>query len=79
MVAVDWISKFNRGLSINNVLNRNDFSLKPEIQSEENILANHKGCNILVNIAKATRPLFQNPHGFNFILCNVAVLCMFFR
>ncbi|XP_034475468.1 synaptic vesicle glycoprotein 2C [Drosophila innubila] len=76
--AVDWISKFNRGLTINQVLNRNEFTLKPEIQSDENILANHRGCNILINIARATRPLFQKPHGFNFILCNVAVIGLFF-
>ncbi|EDV93868.1 GH18057 [Drosophila grimshawi] len=76
--AVDWISKFNRGLSVTHVLKNNEFSLKPEIQAGENVLANQKGCGMVTNIARATIPLFHKPHGFNFILCNVAVLCLFF-
>ncbi|KAH8406515.1 hypothetical protein KR215_003947, partial [Drosophila sulfurigaster] len=79
MEAVDWISKFNRGWPVTRILNRNEFSLKPEVEMDENILANAKGCNFLLNIARATRPLFQKPHGCNFILCIVAVFGMFFR
>ncbi|XP_070062832.1 synaptic vesicle glycoprotein 2C isoform X2 [Drosophila virilis] len=78
LIAVDWISKFNRGLPITRVLNCNEFTLKPEIQYEENVLSNHKGWHILTNIARATRPLFQKPHGLNFVLCNLAIVCLFF-
>lgn len=79
LIAVDWISKFNRGLPITQVLNCNEVRLKPEIQAEENIISNYKGWQMLTNIARATKPLFQKPHGFNFVLCNVALFCMFFR
>ncbi|KAH8359590.1 hypothetical protein KR093_007779, partial [Drosophila rubida] len=78
MEAVDWISKFNRGWPVTRILNRNEFTLKPEIQMDENILANSKGFNFIANIARATRPLFHKPHGCNFILCIVAVFGMFF-
>ncbi|XP_023173645.2 synaptic vesicle glycoprotein 2B isoform X2 [Drosophila hydei] len=78
LIAVDWISKFNRGLPITQVLNCNEVRLKPEIQAEENIISNYKGWQMLTNIARATKPLFQKPHGFNFVLCNVALFCMFF-
>ncbi|XP_030243595.1 synaptic vesicle glycoprotein 2C [Drosophila navojoa] len=76
--AVDWISKFNRGLPITQVLICNELRLKPEIQTEENILSNSKGWHMITDIARATKPLFHKPHGFNFVLCNVAVFCMFF-
>ncbi|KAH8407090.1 hypothetical protein KR222_006409 [Zaprionus bogoriensis] len=76
--AVDWISKFNRGIPLSQVLNTNDFSLKPEIQAEENILANNNGCGLLANIWRATVPLFHKPHGFNFVICNLVVFGMFF-
>lgn len=77
--AVDWISKFNRGIPLNRVLNSNEVSLKPEIQAEENVLANTSGCGMLANIGRATLPLFHKPHGYNFVLCNLAVFGMFFR
>lgn len=77
--AVDWISKFNRGIPVNRVLNSNEISLKPEIQAEENVLANSSGCGMLANIGRATLPLFHKPHGYNFVLCNLAVFGMFFR
>ncbi|ALC46845.1 CG31103, partial [Drosophila busckii] len=76
--AVEWISKFNRGQRVNQMLKCNEYSLKPEPQSEENLFTNNKGCDILTNIARATVPLFKKPHGIHFILCTVAVLGMFF-
>ncbi|KAH8383935.1 hypothetical protein KR009_011380 [Drosophila setifemur] len=78
--AVGWISEFNRGKSIHHVLNTNEFTLQSEDPAGENLLANGQGCGIgiLSKIARATVPLFHKPHGFHFILCNLAVFGMFF-
>ncbi|XP_016923661.3 synaptic vesicle glycoprotein 2B [Drosophila suzukii] len=76
--AVAWISKFNRGKSIHQVLNCDEFTLKSEDPAGENLLAESQGCGILSKICRATVPLFHKPHGFNFILCNLALFGMFF-
>ncbi|KAH8295006.1 hypothetical protein KR018_005360 [Drosophila ironensis] len=78
--AVEWISKFNSGKSIQQILNSDDFMLKSEDPAGENLLADNQGCGIgiLSKIFRATIPLFHKPHGFNFILCNLAVFGMFF-
>ncbi|KMZ05790.1 synaptic vesicle glycoprotein 2C [Drosophila simulans] len=76
--AVAWISKFNRGKSIHQVLNCDEFTLKSEDPVGENLLAESQGCGILSKICRATIPLFHKPHGFNFILCNLALFGMFF-
>ncbi|EDW81273.2 uncharacterized protein Dwil_GK11975 [Drosophila willistoni] len=72
--AVAWIGQLNRGISINQILNCDEFTLKPENQNRS-ILINK---NILSNIARATMPLFHKPHVLNFILCNLAIFGMFF-
>ncbi|EDV42275.2 uncharacterized protein Dana_GF17900 [Drosophila ananassae] len=78
--AVEWISKFNRGKPIQNILNCDEILLKSEDPAGENILADSQGCGIgiLSKIARATVPLFHKPHGFNFILCNLVMFGMFF-
>lgn len=77
--AVAWISKFNRGKSIQQVLSCDEFTLKSEDPVGENLLGESQGCGILSKICRATIPLFHKPHGFNFILCNLALFGMFFR
>ncbi|KAH8256313.1 hypothetical protein KR032_000636 [Drosophila birchii] len=76
--AVAWISKFNSGKPIQQVLDCDDFTLKSEDPAGENLLADSQGCGIVSKIVRATIPLFHKPHGFNFILCNLALFGMFF-
>ncbi|XP_068153454.1 synaptic vesicle glycoprotein 2C [Drosophila tropicalis] len=76
--AVAWIGKLNRGIPINQILNCDEFTLKPENDSDNSMLRNSSGCSILTNIVRATIPLFHKPHGFNFLLCNLGVFGMFF-
>ncbi|XP_001359096.4 synaptic vesicle glycoprotein 2B-like [Drosophila pseudoobscura] len=75
--AVAWICQFNRGKPIQDLLNCDDFMLKSEVNSEENSMDNIPSC-ILSKIARATVPLFHKPHGFYFIISNLAVFGMFF-
>ncbi|XP_017143778.1 synaptic vesicle glycoprotein 2B-like [Drosophila miranda] len=75
--AVAWICKFNRGKPIQDLLNCDEFMLKSEVNSEENSMDNIPRC-ILSKIARATVPLFHKPHGFYFIISNLAVFGMFF-
>ncbi|KAH8341937.1 hypothetical protein KR059_005206 [Drosophila kikkawai] len=76
--AVAWISKFNRGKSIEQVLDCDEFTLKSEDPAGENLLSDSQGCGIVSKIVRATIPLFHKPHGFNVILCNLALFGMFF-
>ncbi|KAH8293509.1 hypothetical protein KR054_001144 [Drosophila jambulina] len=76
--AVGWISKFNRGKPIQQVLDCDEFTLKSEDPAGENLLSDSQGCGIVSKIVRATIPLFHKPHGFNFILCNLALFGMFF-
>uniref|UniRef100_B3P6P8 GG11375 n=1 Tax=Drosophila erecta TaxID=7220 RepID=B3P6P8_DROER len=76
--AVAWISKFNRGKSIQQILNCEEFTLKSADPVGENLLGESQGCGILSKICRATIPLFHKPHRFNVILCNLALFGIFF-
>ncbi|BFF91687.1 synaptic vesicle glycoprotein 2B-like [Drosophila madeirensis] len=75
--AVAWICKFNRGKTLKDLLNCDEFMLKSEAGSVENSMDNSPRF-ILSKIARATVPLFYKPHGFYFIISTLAVCGMFF-
>uniref|UniRef100_A0A0K8TY01 Synaptic vesicle glycoprotein 2C n=1 Tax=Bactrocera latifrons TaxID=174628 RepID=A0A0K8TY01_BACLA len=76
--ALEWICKFNRGRSIASVFgNDADFKLKPEQIGDDNLRSAGGICGVLVNIWRATVPLFHKPHCVNFLLSIVSVFGMF--
>uniref|UniRef100_W8AMM9 Synaptic vesicle glycoprotein 2C n=1 Tax=Ceratitis capitata TaxID=7213 RepID=W8AMM9_CERCA len=79
IAALEWICKFNRGRSLASVFGSDaDFKLKPEQIADDDLRSGSGGiCGILVNIWRATVPLFQKPHCVNFILSIFAVFGMF--
>ncbi|XP_039970957.1 synaptic vesicle glycoprotein 2C [Bactrocera tryoni] len=78
LAALEWICKFNRGRSIASVFgNDADFKLKPEQIGDDNLRSVGGICGVLVNIWRATVPLFHKPHCVNFLLSIVSVFGMF--
>ncbi|KAM7351295.1 synaptic vesicle glycoprotein 2A [Cochliomyia hominivorax] len=76
--ALKWISKYNKGLELSEVMNTHKISLKPEELAETDLLIIGRGCSLLTKIWKATLPLFQKAHGLNVTLAVVALFGMMF-
>ncbi|XP_020814631.1 synaptic vesicle glycoprotein 2C-like [Drosophila serrata] len=76
--VVSWISKFNKGKPIQQVMDYEEFTLKSEDPEGERLLSDSQSGGILTKIVRANMPLFHKPHNLNFILCNLAVFGLFF-
>lgn len=76
--ALNWISNYNMGRELQDVLKTSTISLKPEELADAELLKTGKGCSIITNIWKATVPLFYKPHGLNVTLAVLSLLGMMF-
>ncbi|TMW47207.1 hypothetical protein DOY81_007713 [Sarcophaga bullata] len=72
--AVDFIAKFNRGVSLETLLKCSHITITSGELADASQLEIGKGCAVLATIWKTTAPMFHKPHGVNVIL---AVLSLF--
>lgn len=76
--ALNWISKYNKGLDLTEVMKVSTISLKPEELADPDLLTIGKGCSLLSKIWQATKPLFYKPHGFNVVVAVIVLFGMMF-